>query len=115
MESLETKTKLRDSDLPWLLRERQVAINFVVFYISIVCLMVNLLILCPCCFFGNFTLCCPTCRITPIILTCLVCTSLGGICIYQTRPILDPEFAKREILRYRASKKDKDSPDVKNV
>ena len=117
-EEASKRRRWRDEDLPFLLREKPVAVNFIVFYISVVCLVANVLVACPCCFLGNFTMCCPTCRMLPIILCFLACASLGVICVYQTRPILDPKFAEREVARFRAKQKLNelhDTSPIKNV
>ena len=102
MEDVTGKRKpFSDSELPLLYREKVVITTFVVFYLSMIALVVNVLILCPCCFLAHFTLCCPTCQMFPITLSLLSCTVLFVVCLMQTRPIFDPKFMEREIVRRR--------------
>lgn len=91
--------KWEDDDLPWLYREKVVIITFVSFYLSVVCFVVNLLILCPCCFLAHFTLCCPTCKIFPLFLTLITCCGLLSLCVVQARPIFDKKYLRKLLAK----------------
>src|SRR3990167_2193783 len=89
------KDKKRRGKLPWLYRNHVVLANFILFYVSIVLLVVNVLVLCPCCFLAHFTLCCPTCQITPTLILFVICCSFFTLCIYQIMPTFDKKHMEK--------------------